>query len=249
MNEYFNLAAYYDKLMPEDTYRLWAACCEAVFSSVSEIRVKTVLDLACGTGTLSYLLAEMGYEVIGADISCEMLAMAENKKLKFRGATQPIFLNQPAEELDLYGTVQAAVCSMDGVNYIQPLVLEEAFKRVSLFLEKGGVFIFDINTPEKFAEMDGEAYVDEADGIYCVWRADYAKEDRECAFSMDIFIEDTAAGLWRREYEEHIEYDYTVSELKELLKKVGFGEVAVYGGLPLREAADVEERLFFVCKK
>ncbi len=249
MNEYFSLARYYDSLMPESEYRLWADCCQAVFSSAAGIKVRTVLDLACGTGTLAYLLAERGYEVIGADVSCEMLAAAEGKKRSFRGGNPPLFINQPAEELDLYGTVQAAVCSMDGMNYIRPDRLEKALGRVSLFLERGGLFIFDINTPEKFGRMDGETYVGEAEGVYCVWRADYDRGEGRCAFGMDIFIEDGESGLWRREYEEHVEYDYRAAGLSELLKKVGFDEIKVYGGLPLREAGADEDRLFFVCKK
>ncbi len=249
MNEYGSLARYYDSLMPEGEYRLWAECCESLFRS-ADIRVDTVLDLACGTGRLSFLLAERGFEVIGADISCDMLAVAEGRKAAFSGGVPPVFINQAAEELDLYGTVQAAVCSMDGVNYIAPESVGEAFRRVSLFLERGGVFVFDINTPEKFGRMDGETYVDEAEGVYCVWRADYIREERRCVFAMDIFLREAGrGGLWRREYEEHAEYDYTPAELREMLKKVGFAEVEICGGLPLREAAEGEDRLFFVCKK
>jgi ubiquinone/menaquinone biosynthesis C-methylase UbiE len=133
MNEYFSLAPYYDKLMPEEDYRLWAALCEKLFS---DLNGKTILDLACGTGRLSFMLADRGFEVIGADISCEMLAVAEAKRSAYKGGIPPLFLNQAAQELDLYGTVQAVVCSMDGINYIEPESIERALSKVSLFLEE-----------------------------------------------------------------------------------------------------------------
>lgn len=247
MNEYNSLAPYYDKLMPEDDYRLWADLCERLFK---DIGAQTVLDLACGTGTLSYLLADRGFEVIGTDISCEMLAVAEAKKASFKGPVPPLFLNQAAQELDLYGTVKAAVCSMDGINYIEPESIQEALNKVSLFLEEGGIFVFDINTPDKFKRIDGQVFVDEGEDIYCVWRAGYEPEEGCCVFGMDIFIRDEEGGLlWRREYEEHVEYDYTPLELGSMLKNAGFKDIGFYGGLPLREAAANEDRLFLICKK
>ena len=232
--------------MPEEDYKLWADLCENLFKDLNS---NTVLDLACGTGTLSYLLAERGFEVIGADISCEMLAVAEAKRASYKGEMPPLFLNQAAQELDLYGTVQAVVCSMDGINYIEPESIAEALSRVSLFLEAGGIFIFDINTPEKFERLDGETFVDEGEDIYCVWRADYEPEEGTCLFGMDIFIKDESENLWRREYEEHVEYDYTPQELSAMLKNAGFKDITIYGGLPLREVQPDEDRVFLICKK
>jgi ubiquinone/menaquinone biosynthesis C-methylase UbiE len=247
MNEYFSLAPYYDKLMPEEDYRLWADLCEKLFS---DLNGKTILDLACGTGRLSFMLADRGFEVIGADISCEMLAVAEAKRSAYKGGIPPLFLNQAAQELDLYGTVQAVVCSMDGINYIEPESIERALSKVSLFLEEGGVFVFDINTPEKFERLDGEIFVDEGEDIYCVWRVDYDPDEGCCLFGMDIFIKDAEdEKLWRREYEEHVEYDYTPQELSLMLKNAGFKDITIYGGLPLREVQPGEDRVFIICKK
>lgn len=237
---YESLAPFYDSLMPEEDYSLWADCCESLFR---RRRIHTVLDLACGTGRLTWLLAERGYETIGVDLSCDMLAAAQAHPLK-EGVTPPLFLNQAMEELDLYGTVQAAICSMDGVNYLAPELLPEVFRRVRLFLEPGGIFLFDLNTPFKFEMMDGEAYVAETDDIYCVWRADC--EGKTCFYGMDIFLRE--GEHWRREQEEHIEYIHAPKELTTLLTQSGFSEPELFGGLPLRKAEEDEQRLFILCR-
>lgn len=236
---YESLAPYYDSLMPEEDYPLWADCCDGLFRKNG---VRTVLDLACGTGRLTWLLAERGYEMIGVDLSCDMLAAAQAHPRK-EGVTAPLFLNQAMEELDLYGTVQAVVCSMDGINYLPPELLPEVFRRVRLFLEPGGIFLFDLNTPCKFGMMDGETYVAENDDVYCVWRAEC--EERTCFYGMDIFLRE--GEHWRREQEEHTEYIHEPEELCGLLRRTGFSEPGVFGGLPLRAAEEDEQRLFFLC--
>ena len=168
------LAAAYDHLTSDVDY-------ESTASSVVDLLRRNgvkdgiVLDLACGTGTLSYLLAEEGYEVIGVDASAEMLSVAEQKRDSRSTYTQPIFIMQDMRELDLYGTVDACICMLDSVNYITvPENLLEVFRRVHLFLNPGGIFLFDINTPVHFSEVEGRTFYDEDDqeGVFCVWRAD-----------------------------------------------------------------------------
>lgn len=116
------------------------------------------------------MLAARGYELIGVDFSPEMLAIAAEKTLEGEGEP-PIFLCQPMEKLDLYGTVDACVCLLDSVNHItQPGKLRRAFERVRLFLEPGGLFVFDVHTPEHLAGLDGGIFLDETEDAYCVWR-------------------------------------------------------------------------------
>lgn len=229
--------------MPEDDYRLWADCCDGLFKHEG---VHSVIDLACGTGTLSWLLSQKGYEVIGVDLSADMLSEAQMKGEYINTRVPPMFLNQALEELDLYGTADAAVCSMDSMNYLPPDSFVRALERIALFVEKGGLFIFDVNTPEKFRDMDGRCYIDESDGAYCAWSADYDDDDRSCRFVMDIFLQDSE--MWRRTQEEHTEYAYSVSEIKDMLMDAGFIETEFYGGLPLRKPVDGEERLFIICR-
>ena len=243
MTGYSSLAAFYDGIMPSEDYDRWLECCDGLFS---ERGARTVIDLACGTGRLSWMLAERGYEVIGVDASPEMLSVAQSKADLFSAAVSPMFIQQSLEELDLYGTADAAVCSMDGINYLSPEALDRALRRLSLFLEKGAVFVFDINTPRKFERIDGCAFIDECEDAYCAWNADYDAENKLCLFEMDIFLRE--GELWRREAEEHTEYAYEPAQLEKKLAGAGFCDIGVFGGLPLRRTEPDEDRLFFVCR-
>ncbi len=241
MSAYAALAQVYDSLMPAQAYPAWADSCDALFRPRG---LHTVLDLACGTGRLSWLLAEKGYEVIGADLSSEMLAEAmaagEGRSVPVR----PMFICQAMEELDLFGTVQAAVCSMDGMNYLDPAGLKEAIRRVRLFLEPGGLFFFDVHTPEKLRSLDGRTFFSESEEAYCVWTAACPPGASVCEYDVELF---TRAGkLWRRSSEEHREYLHEPERLRELLTEAGFSETRICGGLPLREREAKDERLFFV---
>ena len=239
MSSYVSLAGFYDKVMPEEDYRLWADCCDSLFRPRG---IRTVLDLACGTGRLSWLLAERGYEVIGVDLSCDMLAVAAARETEVK--YRPLFLNQPMQELDLYGTVQAAICSMDGLNYLPEEDLQEAMRRIRLFLEPGGLLLFDLNTPVKFRRIDGEVYTEETEDAFCVWRAELEEKEKRCVFGMDIFLKQ--GKLWRREMEAHVEYVYSPEEFASLLTGAGFSPPKVFGGLPLRQMTGDEDRLFFI---
>ena len=157
---------------------------------------KTVLDLACGTGSLTRELAQRGYEMIGVDRSPEMLSEAAEKN-RDAGEVPPIFLCQSMDKLDLYGTIDACVCCLDSVNYVtDPRQLRKAFQRVYLFLMPGGLFLFDINSPSKLQGLDGQIFLDETEDAYCVWRAEYSKRSRTCSYFMDLFRLDQETGLW-----------------------------------------------------
>ncbi len=241
MSSYRALAGFYDQVMPERDYLLWAECCDGLFRGRG---IRTVLDLACGTGRLSWLLARRGYEVIGVDQSCDMLAVAMSRMDEEKAETPPLFLNQAMQELDLYGTVQAAVCSMDGLNYLPEPDLRETLRRLRLFLEPGGILFFDLNTPEKFQSMDGETYVEETEDAFCVWRAELEEDERSCVFGMDIFLRE--GRLWRREQEEHVEYVHRPAHAAALLVEAGFPMPRVFSGLPLALPTGEEDRLFFL---
>lgn len=243
MSAYVSLAPFYDSLMPAQVYEAWADCCDALFRAHG---LHTVLDLACGTGTLTWLLADRGYEMIGTDMSCDMLAAAMSKMGSSEAAERPLFLQQAAQELDLYGTVQAAVCSMDGMNYLPPEVLREAVRRVKLFLEPGGVFLFDLHTPEKLHGIDGRSFVSESEQAFCVWNATCPADSSVCTYDINLFIRE--GKRWRREDEEHTEYVHEPEQLKEQLLAAGFRSVQILGGLPLRERTAADERIFFLCE-
>lgn len=243
---YEALAARYDALTADVPHAAWADYIERHFSRCA-IPVHTVLDLACGTGELTCMLAECGYEMIGVDRSGEMLAVAVEKAEEVAGE-KPIFLCQSMQALDLYGTVDACICCLDSVNYVtKPKELQKAFRRVNLFLNPGGLFLFDVNTPEKLQGLDGGMFIDETDDTYCVWRADFSARRNICTYGMDLFFRE--GDTWRREEELHEEYAYKLDELEDFLRKAGFTKIRRYGELKLRAPKPGEQRVFFAAEK
>ena len=244
---YEYLAQCYDQFTEDVDYERWSDYVERHFAR-SRLPIHTVLDLACGTGSLTRLLALRGYEMIGADISEEMLAQAA-EKCRGAGDPEPIFLHQAMEELDLYGTIDACVCCLDSVNYVtRSGKLARAFQRVHTFLMPGGLFLFDINTPDKLRGLDGQMFLDETEDAYCVWRAEYAPRRRICTYGMDIF-QRTEGDLWQRWEEVHEEFAYEPEELEQMLRQAGFRQIKQFGELRMRAPRAGEGRIFFAARK
>ncbi len=247
MSAYESLAHWYDQLTTDVDYAGWADWLERHFAK-SKVPVKLVLDLACGTGSLSCELARRGYSVVGVDLSSEMLMEAMEKSAELPEEQRPTFLCQSMDELDLFGTVDACVCCLDSVNYVtDAATLKEAFRRVHTFLMPSGRFIFDINTPEKLQRLDGQTFLDETDDVYCVWRADYDKKSRICSYGFDLFQRD--GEVWQRDGELHEEKAWTIDELKRWLEQAGFQNIKLYGDRKLRAPKEGEDRVFFVAEK
>ena len=247
MASYEFLAGCYDELTADVRYERWADYIEKHFGR-SRLPIRTVLDLACGTGSLTKELALRGYELIGADQSEDMLHQAA-EKCRGLEPIEPIFLHQSMESLDLYGTIDACVCCLDSVNYVtRPALLRRAFGRVCLFLMPGGLFLFDINTPEKLRGLDGQMFIDETDDAYCVWRAEYSPRRRVCTYGIDLFRQERG-NRWIRCAEEHREYAYEPEELAEYLREAGFVDIRQYGELKMRPPKPGEQRVFFTARK
>ena len=243
MKCYDALAANYDALTGDVEYEKRADFLEKLFRR-SRIPVHTVLDLACGTGTMTWILTGRGYEMIGVDGSEEMLAAAMSKSGSVEGIA-PVFLHQSMPKLDLYGTVDGAICCLDSLNYLtDPKDVQRTFDRLRLFIAPGGVLIFDINTVEKLRALDGQVFLDETEESYCVWRPEYRRGI--CTYYMDLFqLADD--GSWERSLEIHRERAYTVEELTAWLKAAGFGEIRTYGDMKLRRPGENEQRIYFSC--
>ena len=240
MSCYRFLAPWYDKLTGDVPYTRFADFYEAEFRRNGG-EFKLLLDLCCGTGTLTDVLSRRGYEMIAVDSSVEMLMEAQAKSAGLE--TPPLFLCQDAAALDLYGTVDAAVCSLDGMNYIPPEDLPEVFRRLRLFVRPGGLLIFDIRTPDFLRSLDGDVFVDEQEDVLCLWRADFEEALPAIIYGMDIFSR--RKSLWEREREEHIEYAHAPETLKALLEDAGFTDVQFRRDAPQGDAG----RLFIVTKR
>ena len=227
MSCYRFLAPWYDKLTGDVPYTRFADFYEAEFRRNGG-EFKLLLDLCCGTGTLTDVLSRRGYEMIAVDSSVEMLMEAQSKSAGLE--TPPLFLCQYAAALDLYGTVDAAVCSLDGMNYIPPEDLPEVFRRLWLFVRPGGLLIFDIRTPEFLRSLDGDVFVDEQEDVLCLWRADFEEALPAIIYGMDIFSRQ--GRLWQRESEEHVEYAHEPAALQALLEQAGFHDVCLRPDCP-----------------
>lgn len=224
MSAYESLARWYDALTGDVPYEAFADQYEALLHREGKEHL-TLLDLCCGTGTLTLLMAQRGHELIGTDMSAEMLSEAMEKAEGTHGPVPPLFLCQEAAELDLFGTVEGAYCSLDGMNYIPPEELEELFLRLHLFIEPEGIFAFDIHSPAHLRELDGHTFVDEDEDVFCLWRAEFDEEENALIYGMDIFQREGA--LWRREEEEHVEFAHDPVWLKQLLEEQGFTDVSI----------------------
>lgn len=246
MSSYDALAASYDGLMADVEYRRRADYLTRRFRG-SDLPVETVLDLACGTGTIACLLAERGYRVVATDGSEEMLTQAAQKAAGLE--RPPLFLHQSMPRLRLGMTVDAAISTLDALNYLTRRTdLRDTLERVYRWLRPGGLFLFDVNTPYKLRRMDGQVYLDETEDSYCVWRTFYAPGRKICTYQVDLFRLN-GDGTWDRAFEEHRERAWEREELEEYLAEAGFGPVTVTGDLTGRSPAPEEDRWIFHCQK
>ena len=236
------LSPFYDELTRDVPYEKFIEFYESIFSDYG-VSPAEIVDLGCGTGTLTVLMAEKGYDMIGVDISPEMLALAVSKTYELEN--KPLFLCQPLAKLDLYGTVQAAVSSLDSFSYMEHSEISEIFRRVNLFLEPGGVFIFDVNLEEKYKNISGQVFRDETENVLCVWSAEYFELQKKCVYDMDVFSRE--GNLWLREKEKHVEYAHDKEDIIEKLASAGFRNIkAIENNIT---AGETGLRLFFTTQK
>ena len=245
MGAYEALASSYDRLTSDVDYEATVAFYEEILLR-EHLTPKTAVDLACGTGSVTAILARKGIRVVGVDMSEEMLTEAEFKTRQLN--PRPRFSCQRLEELRLPRAVDLAVCALDSLDYItQPEACGQAIRQIYRALNPGGIFIFDVNTPEKLRAMDGQVFLDEDDDVYCVWRGEFDEETNICSYGMDLF--QRRGSLWLRSFEEHREYAYSRQQLEQYLQDAGFTHIAVYGDRVFAPPAEGEQRIYFKARK
>lgn len=245
MDAYKELAHSYDRLTNDVNYE---AVVDFYFQILQRegLRPRSCVDLACGTGSVSVLMAKRGLKVIGVDLSEDMLTAAMDKAMSL--VEPPMFICQPLQKLSLPRGVDLAVCALDSLDYItNPEDCAEAIRRVYKVLNPGGIFIFDVNTPEKLRAMDGQIFLDEDDDVYCVWRGEFDQQRNICSYGMDLFQRE--GKVWRRSFEEHREYAYSQEQLTEFLKSAGFTHIEVYADRLFEAPRDGEQRIYFKARK
>jgi SAM-dependent methyltransferase len=250
---YGPLARVYDRLNRDVDYKSWADFIEACFSRFAQKKPEIVLDLGCGTGRMTFELATRGYDMIGVDRSAEMLSAAVSMREK---PDNPLFLMQDMREFELYGSVGAVVSCLDSVNYLTgDEDLSRCLFNVANYLDPGGIFIFDVNTPYKFEHIYADnAYIledegdDENTGIFCAWQNFYDKKSRLCDFYLTIFEEKPDVG-YNRSDEQQTERCYTLPELQAAANAAGLEFCGVWGDFGFGEPKKNCERWYIVVRK
>lgn len=240
MDAYTVLAELYDEFMDNVDYN---SRCEFICGKLAEYGIKSgiVLDLGCGTGTLTEMLSSAGYDMIGVDNSPEMLEMALQKK-EVSGA-DILYLCQDMRSFELYGTVRAVLCVCDSLNYISnDEELAQVFKTVRLYLEPDGVFLFDFNTPEKYRAIGEDTISEVRDNAAFIWENYYDGETRRNEYDITFFLE-REDGLYERQEEVHCQRAWTAEEVEALLKEGGLKPAEQFPGYPKEE----DGRTVFVC--
>ncbi len=243
---YNNLAEVYDYFQDID-YQSFISYYEKIFQKFS-ISPKLILDLGCGTGNITIPMAEQGYDMIGLDCSVEMLEIAA-KKAREQGK-DILFLNQDMSDFELYGTVDAMICALDGVNYLtEDGQLKDMLSLLHFYLNPGGLLIFDINTVYKFKNiLDKNTFVYDGEDSYCVWSNEYDEEGKICYFDLNIFKKNNDQTYIRQD-EFQQERAYEVEEVLEIVKECNLECVGVYDNLSFSDANEKSERIFFVIRR
>ena len=245
---YNAIARVYDKLNAEIDYEAWAGFFEDCFDRFLSERPSLVLDLACGTGRMTRELSRRGYDMIGVDRSADMLSEAYSK-----GGEGILYLLQDMRSFELYGTVGAAVCCLDSINYLlEEKDVKKTFSLVHNYLDPDGIFIFDVNTPYKFKNVYGDnAYIledeDEEGAIFCGWQNEYCEKSGICDFYLTLFEEDGEGGYVRSD-EHQRERCYSLDALSEILSSCGFELLGVYSDYAASACAEDTERWYIVAR-
>lgn len=245
---YGAIADIYDRLNAEIDYGAWADFIEKSFARYLALKPSLVLDLACGTGSMTVELSSRGYDMIGVDGSEEMLSVAYERS----AGKNILYLLQDMRRFELYGTVGAVTCCLDSLNYlVGEGDLDECFATVHNYLEPDGLFLFDMNTPYKFEKVYGDhSYILEDEGAYCGWQNEYDEKTHLCHFYLSVFREDEEGGYFRED-EEQCERCYSMGEIREALEGAGFELLSVSADYSFGEVGEDTERWYFAarCKK
>lgn len=248
MSCYEKLAPFYDRLNTEVDYSVWSKYFTRKLQEYGVTPGDLVLDLGCGTGNLTLPLLKEGYDMIGVDISPEMLSAARDKCAD--EGYFPLLLCQDMTEFELYGTVKAALCCLDSFNYLtEDGDLEKTFRLLHNYVEPSGLLFFDLNTPRKFEEVYGDqCYVLEDDGVFCGWENDYDPSTRLCTFRL-TFFEKQKNGLWKRTSEVQTERCYSTEFVRQTLERCGFEILSHLGDLNGKPADESDHRHYYLCKR
>ncbi len=245
MDAYTSFASVYDLFMDNVPYEEWCAFLCKILAQHG-ITDGPVLDLGCGTGKMTRLMSEQGYDMTGIDNAAEMLQIAAMEP----GEVPILYLLQDMQDLELDGCVRAVYSVCDCVNYVlDEEELQQAFSRVHEYLEEDGVFIFDVNTSYKYTKLLAEnTFAESRDEGSFIWDNYYDEEERINEYDLTLFIPE-GDELYRRYTETHYQRNYETETLLKLLKNAGFIDICVYDDYTDAPLCETSERAVFVAKK
>lgn len=243
MKTYENFARVYDELMDNVPYEEWAQFLSERLSAYG-ISGGLMLDLACGTGKMTALMAERGFDMIGVDSSVDMLQIARE-----RAAEGCLYLLQDMREFELYGTVGAVISVCDSINYVtEEEELLQVFSLVNNYLDPGGIFLFDFNTEHKYRDEMGESVIaEDREDVSFIWYNDYDEEEHLNYIDLSVFVQEDG-DLFRKFEEQHVQKGYTLEQMKRLLEKAGMVFLEAFDGYTKEKARGDSGRIVIAAR-
>ena len=247
MSGYSVFARYYDQLTANIDYKGRAEYFGQIIRRFDQTDNNILLDLACGTGSISEEMARQGFDVIGVDLSDEMLGIAIEKK--FDSGLNIQYLCQDMRNIDMFGTIGITICALDSINHLSTAEdVRQVFEKVALFAEPKGLFIFDVNTLYKHRNiLANNTFTYETDSVYCVWENSLDPKTDEVKMEL-VFFEKEENGLWSRSSDSFSEKAYSEELIEQLLDECGLELVAKYGDDSFEPPKEDPQRIVYVAR-
>lgn len=248
MDAYTSFAYVYDTFMDNIPYEEWGDYLKGLLKEYG-VEDGLILDLGCGTGTMTEILAEEGYDMIGLDNSEDMLEIAMDKKAK--SGYDILYLLQDMREFELYGTVKAVVSICDSMNYVtEEEKLLEVFRLVNNYLDPGGIFIFDFNTEYKYREILGDCTIAEnRDACSFIWDNYYYEDEKINEYELSLFIRENDSELYRKYEETHYQKGYDLETMHCLIEESGLEYVTAYDAFTHDMPTSESERIYMIARE
>ena len=243
MESYSDFAKIYDFVMKDEVdYLKWTDFLMEIFEKYN-IKPELGCDIGCGTGTFTYNLSNKGIDMIGIDVSMDMLNVAKEKYPDI------LFLNQDMREFELYGTVDIITCMLNAVNYLESEdEIEDFFLLVKNYLNPDGIFVLDMDTKYKLMDVMGNnIHIHDSDDLYYVWESQLVENERAVESHIDFFVK--TDGSYYKISEMQKEWIYEIDDIKRIIKKTGLRLLEVTSPLQFKEVDKEDLRAVFVLRK
>ncbi|MBQ7149139.1 MAG: class I SAM-dependent methyltransferase [Pseudobutyrivibrio sp.] len=244
MEAYTSFASVYDRYMDNVPYDTWTANIKTLFEKYN-MPMEIVCDLGCGTGQITRRLAVEGYDMIGIDVSYDMLMEAQTHE----DSQGILYLCQDMRDFELYGTVGAVVSLCDSINYLRDRSeLLTVCKLVNNYLDPKGLFIFDVKTRHFYEQLGSNTIAENREEGSFIWENDYDPETGDNAYFLTIY-EENEEGTFDRFEEEHLQHAFDVQEIKDVIKESGLELLEILDVATMSEPGEDSDRLYFIARE